>query len=262
MSRKHRSDIWKPEKNLVKEIIAQYQNGISARQLGLKHGVADVTITALLKRNNVVIRNRSDAKRTNQINENIFDDIQTEEQFYWLGFILADGNIYHPQKRSKQLNFGLKESDWEHLEKFKKFIGSNKSLYYNNNAVFVSFYSNRICSKLEKYGIVPRKSLIVKVPEFCKNNRHFWRGMIDGDGWLGFNKNGYPYLGLCGTPNIIQNFIDFAQIQTSVNGEKSIKETCCYGNVTKQVSFVLYNNSNIYLNRKFDMFLSIQRWML
>lgn len=198
--RKKRSDQWNPDEVVVEEIVTKYRNGKSSRQLGFEYDVADVTITFLLKRQGIFIRNRSDARRTNQIKEDVFDTI-TEESAYWIGFLLADGNVYHPPKRSKQLNLGLAEKDWEHLEKFKKFIGSDKKLYYNAGGVFISFYSNRIVEKLAEYGIVPRKSKIAKVSEGLNNNRHFWRGMIDGDGWVG-----HRMLGLCGTFDVVSSF--------------------------------------------------------
>jgi DNA-binding transcriptional regulator WhiA len=240
-----RSDIWNPTVDIAKKVIQDYKSGISARQLGFKNNVADVTVTDFLKRNNIFIRNRSNAKRTNQINETIFDEIN-EESAYWIGFILSDGNIYYPKNRSKQLNFGLKESDWEHLEKFKKFIGSDKPLYRNNNSVFVSFYSNKIVDKLEEYGITQRKSNTAKVPEQLKNNIHFWRGMIDGDGWVSNN------IGICGTLDVVNNFKNFIKTKNKVCiKQENFGEIKIYGKLASDICYLLYNNSNIYLDRKF-----------
>jgi len=251
---KLRSDTWQPNEEIASSIIEKYNNGKSALALCHQYGVADVTITKFLKRNNIKIRNASNARRTNQINENIFDDIN-EESAYWIGFILSDGNIYYPQKRSKQLNFGLKKSDWEHLEKFKKFIGSNKQLYYNNNAVFLSIYSNKIVDKLEEFNITPRKSKTAKIPVCLKNNRHFWRGMVDGDGWVSWGNNSNPTIGICGTFDIINNFRKFVN-----KDNKIIKETesGCYSIVFACATSVpickrLYDHSTIYLDRKLSM---------
>ncbi|KKN70860.1 hypothetical protein LCGC14_0426430 [marine sediment metagenome] len=251
--RKARSDRWRPEEVVVQEIIRKYEGGMSARQLGFEYKVADVTITFLLKRRGVFIRNRSNAKRTNQIKEDIFDII-TEESAYWIGFILADGNVYHPPKRSKQLNIGLAERDWEHLEQFKKFVGSNKKLYYNNGGVFLSIYSNKIVEKLVEYDIVPRKSKIAKVPYILKNNRHFWRGMIDGDGWVGKRM-----LGLCGTLNIITHFkIFICNLSVEIPDVAIIPKTGCYecryqgGYVDKLLS-AIYPSNSIGLDRKFSV---------
>lgn len=254
--RKSRSDQWNPAEFIVQHVIEEYEKGVSARQLGFKYNVADVTITSLLKRNNVFIRNRSDAKRTNQIKEDIFDTI-TEESAYWIGFILADGNIYHPPKRSKQLNIGLAKRDWEHLEKFKKFIGSNKKLYYGKDGVFISFYSNRIVKKLAEYGVVPRKSKIVKVPEQLKDNRHFWRGMVDGDGWVTFTDKGYPTFGLCGTYDVVSGFRDF--INSMLRAQRDLKiyhhsQYCCQisytGSYVRNLLHIIYPFNCLCLERK------------
>lgn len=261
--RKVRSDQWNPPENIVQEIIKRYEEGTSARQLVFLYSATDVTITALLKRHGVFIRNRSDAKRTNQIKEDIFDTI-TEESAYWVGFILADGNIYHPKKRSKQLNIGLAERDWEHLEKFKKFIGSNKQLYYNNGGVFISFYSNRIVEKLAEYGIVPRKSKIAKVPENLKNNRHFWRGMVDGDGWVTTRTEGHPILGLCGTLDVVKQFRCFVNKSQRIYRRDEGKNfgelayTCCLAQILAKR---LYEGAEIFLQRKYDGYQRICSWV-
>jgi len=253
--RKARSDQWSPETYIAEAIVQKYQNGMSARQLGFEYGVADVTITGFLKRRGVFIRNRGNARRTNQIREDIFDTI-TEESAYWIGFLLADGNIHHPPKRSKQLNLGLAVKDWEHLEKFKKFVGSDKPLYYNKNGVFLSIYSNRIVEKLAEYGIVPRKSKTAKVPESLKNNRHFWRGMVDGDGWIS-PKN----FGLCGTIDVVQCFRVFIEnlgliLDMTIPRIAILRKTdCCYecryaGQYIYLLLKHLYQSGDIWLDRK------------
>lgn len=257
--KKSRSDQWNPESVVVQDIINKYEGGMSARQLGFEHNVADVTITFLLKRHDVFIRNRSNAKRTNQIKEDVFDTV-TEESTYWIGFLLADGNVYHPPKRSKQLNLGLAERDWEHLEKFKKFIGSDKPLYYNKGGVFISFYSNRIVEKLAEYGIVPRKSNIAKVPEALKNNLHFWRGMIDGDGWISRRQDGSTILGLCGTLDVVSDFQKFINFKAwyikEIPDIKPYKKTSCcweisYGGLyVRNLLNIFYSTCCISLERK------------
>lgn len=253
-----RSDIWKPDKELANKIIDNYNSGVSALQLGIIYGVADVTITDFLKRNNINIRKHPDANRNRYgygLNENVFNEIN-EESAYWIGFILSDGNIYKGNKDSNSINFGLKESDWEHLEKLKKFFGCTKPLYYNNKSVFISFYSKKIQDKLAEFGIIPRKSKIAKVPEILKNNSHFWRGMVDGDGWV-TTSNGYPCIGLCGTFNIVNNFNNFVKMNNKICHPK--KENNFYsvqytGKRAYEIATLLYEESNIYLNRKAHMY--------
>ncbi len=260
--RKSRSDQWNPEEVIAQEIIKKYEEGKSAWQLGREYEVADVTITSFLKRCNVSIRNASDARRTNQIKEDIFDTI-TEESAYWIGFLLTDGNVYYPPKRSKQLNLGLAKRDWEHLEKFKKFIGSNKKLYYNKNngGVYISFYSNRIVEKLAEYGIVPKKSTIAKIPESLKDDRHFWRGIIDGDGWISYSKRGYPIVGLCGTFDILECFRSFVGKSVSIYVKNTNFGELAYTCIVAQAIFkILYEDCNIFLQRKYDKYQQFRLW--
>lgn len=259
-----RSDIWNFSKEVSDNIIFDYNLGTPARQLGFKHKVSPSTIIKYLKINNVFIRNMSNSKRTNQIKEDVFDKIN-EESAYWIGFILSDGNIYYPKNRSKRLTLCLKESDREHLEKFKTFIGSNKRLYYydKDNTVYLSVCSNRIVNKLEEYGITERKSLTAKVPEQLKNNKHFWRGVIDGDGSVRFHKTGYPIINLCGTVDVVGSFMNFTGkiikiYQPDLN--KNFGQIGYGATSAKTICEYLYGDSKIYLNRKYENYKRICLW--
>jgi len=260
-----RSDIWKPDCESANDIILEYKDGISAKQLGFKYGVADVTITDFLKRNNIEIKTHSEAIRDRygyNLNENVFDEIN-EESAYWIGFTLSDGNIYKGDRNSNSINFGLQESDWEHLEKLKKFLNCTKPLYKNNKYVFIAFYSKKIQNKLEEFGITERKSLTAKVPEQLKKNLHFWRGMVDGDGWVSINKKGYPIIGLCGTLDIVENFRSFIGKTIKIRQRDLNKNFAhiSYGcTPAKIIIQFLYDNSKIYLDRKYENYKRICEW--
>lgn len=249
-----RKDAWKPNQKISRLVVAKYKNGQSARQLGFEYGVADVTITGFLKRQKVDIRNRSNAKRKWALDENAFNELD-EEAFYWIGFLLADGNVYKSPTRSLQLNIGLAEKDVGHLEKFKKFLGCNKPLYFNKGGAFFSVYSNKLCNRLAEFNIVPRKSLVAKVPEICKNNRHFWRGMVDGDGWVSIRADGHPDVGLCGTYDIIENFIQFIGMTRNIRRlKKYLYETRYQGKFGLMICDRFYKDADIYLERKFNLY--------
>jgi transposase len=253
--------LWEPENIIKEEIIKLYSQGMSARQLGIKFGVSDITITNFLKNNNIETRKHNDSNRNRYgygLDETVFDEIN-EESAYWIGFIISDGNIYKG-RNSNSINFGVNIKDKEHLEKLKKFMKCDKPLYFNKNAAFIAFHSKKLQDKLAEFGIGPRKSNKIKTPEILKNNRHFWRGMIDGDGWVYDYKTG-PRIGLCGTIDIINNFNKFINKNNKIR--KPYKDNDNFGTVDYNgfsaisVIKLLYNNSNIYLDRKFNEYQKI-----
>lgn len=127
-----------------------------------------------------------------EFDETTFEKVDTEEKAYWLGFIVADGYV------TKQNLFAirLKESDIEHLEKFKKFIKSShpikkykakiKGKEYPACGIYIS--SKKLVFDLSKFGVVPNKSLTVKYSNLVPTQfvRDYWRGVFDGDGHISF----------------------------------------------------------------------------
>jgi NUMOD3 motif len=68
-------------------------------------------------------------KRTYTLNESVFDN-PNEEANYWIGFLMADGNVYI-DNGLPNIRLALAEKDVEHLEKYRKFMGSSHPFLYN-----------------------------------------------------------------------------------------------------------------------------------
>lgn len=66
-------------------------------------------------------------KRKYILNQNFFDDIDTEEKAYWLGFLYADG--YNNEKR-KEVKIRLAIKDEEHLLKLRDTLYIKKIVHY------------------------------------------------------------------------------------------------------------------------------------
>ena len=105
--------------------------------------------------------------------------------------------------------------------------------------------------------MVPDKSKIVKIPEVCKNNRDFWRGMVDGDGWVSITNN--HNIGLCGTHDAVKHFMGFIGQQVKIRqvvGCFEIRYSC---NSAKSVARILYQDAAIFLDRKYQNALEVLR---
>jgi hypothetical protein len=180
------------------------------------------------------------------------DNIITEDLAYWVGFIVADGCIW--KEHGWRFDMNLKMEDREHLQKFLNYLHSDHPIYTRANkcTACVRINSNELVEFLQKFGIHPAKSYTTYADDRLANNRHFWRGVFDGDGHVGF-RNGYPRIKLVGSQTICEQFQQFC---APILDSYSVKDHTTYavlegyGIKAEKVISTLYNNANIVLERK------------
>jgi len=187
-------------------------------------------------------------------------DLDSEAFCYWLGFILADGCITDTDSGSDRFIIGLKQDDKDHLEKLRKWLRSNHPIRYIRKTKAYDFRirSQGLCNMLGEFGVTPRKSLTACVDPRLKNNRHFWRGMIDGDGTIFIDTRDKLFcFGLLGTENVCIDFWNFCYDIDSTFNKVSICKppwngysVRCSGRKAKNIARKLYGDCNIYLDRK------------
>lgn len=203
---------------------------------------------------------------------NFFENIDTEEKAYWLGFIAADGCV---RKDKNCLFIELAECDKEHLVKFNNNFDNYYKIVENkreHNSAVIRIYSHKCCEDLYKYGITPAKSLTLEINFTLipnKLQRHFIRGYFDGDGSLycsnPHRKSGYNYeewgCNFIGTEQVLTFISQFLSITSKPKKKKNhnyytldINGTIATYNIMK----VLYEDCNIYLERKKELFYVFQ----
>jgi len=203
-----------------------------------------------------------------KVNENYFKK-WSEKMAYILGFIFSDGNITRTTHNgySDKLAFGLHKKDIDILKKIKRELSAEQRLSFSKNYIHFSVYSQLIVDDLKKLGLSYRKSFDInqgKVPNIPKKYiRHFIRGIIDGDGSIHFNKKNYPTLNICGREDIItfirKHFLNKLNLYSKIsqpkkNGKLSNVFYICYrGNSAQALINYIYNNSHIYLKRKYKL---------
>lgn len=144
----------------------------------------------------VVDRDPRGGHNRKQVNENFFEH-WSPEMAYVLGFIYADGTIEDCRKSSRTCYLQLSNNDRDLLEQIRESMSSNHILYHRNvrkieirgkTYVCKESYNLRIGNKkiyidLQNYGLKPRKSLTIELPEIPKKYFSFFlRGYFDGDG--------------------------------------------------------------------------------
>ena len=129
-------------------------------------------------------------KRKYQVDENYFENLDTENKNYWFGFILADGHI---RKQDNMLQIELNNKDVELLIKFKEHIKFEGNIEFNieRKSVKIRIFSENIFNDLIKHGCIQDKTLNLQFHLNIKDEyiHHFLRGYFDGDGSIKGVKN-------------------------------------------------------------------------
>lgn len=238
------------------EICDLYKKGYNSTQLSKQFNVSQANISGILRRRNVKSRDNSTRQRRYKLNETIFNSIN-EESAYWVGFIMADGCV---MSERRELIIRLSVRDKDHLIKFQQFLKSNipvkchkrygKTSFSNGKDVAsITACSSIIVNSLSKYGVAPRKSLTAKV-KLLENNKHYWRGMIDGDGSVMITNKGYPRIFLCGSYDTIYQFKQFTKTTNKIIQKDKIYAIFITGKRAGEIIKNLYKDATVYLDRK------------
>jgi len=194
------------------KVIAEYETGLTSREVGAMFGIDKKTVTNILRRHGKEPR-KGGAGRTYSLNEAAFDII-TDVSAYWFGLLLADGGLAKRKGSYYVLKLSLADKDRCHVESFRDFLGSNQPVYTevkdDHTLATLQVSSKRLCDTLRSMGMHPRKSFSADVLPIFVNNHHFWRGLIDGDGWV-IKTRPWPVIGLIGSKLCCRHFQDFAQ---------------------------------------------------
>lgn len=262
---------------LINTIIQEYLNTPeeqrSLTKLGEAYGVRRQSISKWLKSRGIEVINYQNRSR---LNEHIFDSIDTEEKAYWLGFLYADGNISHTGNR---LEVRLSIKDLNHLEKFRKFLNLTTEIRTGvcngNGFCHLSVRNKHIWNTLDDLGCHPRKSLILTFPKlsiFSDKSliRHFIRGYVDGDGCLCLFYNQKhtsirTELNLVGTESFLRtvnkicNNKGYIRNKSCTNWENKAYSLTFSDVSSRKLARILYENSTIYLDRKYNKYLEFCR---
>lgn len=257
--------------DIEKQIISDYfDEGLSIRGLAKKYGCSTEPIITLFKRNNLDFNEPSSYKKY-LIDEHYFDEIDTQEKAYILGFLYADG-ANTSTKGHYVISLTLHPKDEAILERIKSEVKSNAPISdyinKNNDAKYRRF---NICNKhvvemLNKHGVVPNKSLIIKYPTWLRSDlhRHFMRGLFDGDGSISSDLN---YIALCGSvfimesiKQMLENLFD-AHIKryNYSNSHPNFEQIfCATRSDMARILHWMYEDSSIKLERKYQLYLKIK----
>lgn len=217
------------------------------------------------------ILNSYRTKNEHKITEDYFNKIDTEEKAYFLGLLMADGNVATSNNRSWRFSIALASEDKYILKKLRKAINPSETIKLQKimpvnsrcmEQTRICVYSNKLSYDLINLGCVPNKSLILKFPNNLIKDElipHFIRGYFDGDG--GFIKQHSEVL----VTKIVSSstFINSLSEWFNINGIKNSIYLCdnplnsfLIIGYYESLKFynLIYKNADFYLKRKKRLF--------
>lgn len=269
-------DMWRcssyDTKSVWPIVKSYYLSGMSTYQIEDTLGIAHSTIQYWLEKHDVPRRQQSTwAKHEYNIDSHYFDNIQQPNQAYFLGLLYADGNA-HPSHNEIRLT--LQEKDADIIKVFRRELKTNRPIYHVQKVhtttiagkqstvqdqVALDIIDDNIVCQLYKYGVVPNKTYLIEYPDFLDSdmNRHFIRGVMDGDGYIASRRG---CVGICGTQSLCKGIanivLNMLGVRCSVISCGSIYKCMIYGGeqCSRFLNWIYRDCGDICLQRKYKLY--------
>lgn len=258
--------------DIEKQICEEYLNNTKTLDLSKKFNSSVTAIINVLKRNNIKLKTNGEAHKKYEFNENYFNKINSEDKAYWLGWLYSDGC----NQKNHNISIGLNKKDIHIIELFKKYINSNRPVYYKKKNIIELCLRSEIMSKsLFKVGCIYRKSLTLAFPTSNQVPKkfifHFIRGYFEGDGCIGIYDKKFQ-LSILGTKrflSLLKNILEeegVGKISLKQKTQNTYSLNICNKKDIIKIRELLYENylknnktnSELILNRKFEKLSSIE----
>ena len=265
----------------IEGIIEKYKKQISIKDIATYYNISATTVIKYLSAAGYWIK-----RVKYNINDTYFDEIDSAEKAYILGFLVADGCIRLEKRKnsniSRRICFSNSILDEDVIKYIHKCICPQTSLCYTHNQkgaknrrpqITLQWTSNHMCDVLiNKYHILPHKTKDINfefpfetIPKELYGS--FILGFLDGDGYVG--KNYIKFVAtsksfLLQLENIFKQFFkEQEDIIAPYLGHFCIeKNKMIYYKYTislgkgrmKFIKKFLYEKAPIYLKRKYNKF--------
>lgn len=218
---KKRADFWTESE--IKQLEELIENGLSAKEISEKLNRSIKSLFCKMGELKLHIKEKneiekSEYRRVYKVDDDYFENIDTQKKAYFLGWLITDGyigGIIHSKRgvvASNRIGLKIARYDSDVVEEFKKELKTDIPIQfykgrisreyenkYNGKKYFVQsteqcgldITSAKMKKDLSRYGVYPHKTYTVKFPkELCeKYYPGFIAGVISGDGSVDIKNN-------------------------------------------------------------------------
>jgi hypothetical protein len=214
----------------------------------------------LVKEKESLRKINSESLRKYILDENYFENIDTPDKAYILGFLLGDENV---DKDFFRLSVHIHERDREVLEYIKEQLKSNAPIKKTReHMITLRISSYKLINDLAKWGMVPKKAHILKLPEIEESlYSNLIRGLFDADGSVSGRR--YCVINIRGNGEALEKVNQIVSRQVGISDRRVCKydaTSIWYINNQKQVTKFaqwLYKDAPFYLSRKYNKFVDV-----
>lgn len=267
--------------NEIEEILKYHNKGLAPYQIAQKINSTRNRVAKILVKLNIKCHEDFQWCRKYEVNHNFLDNIVTQEQAYFMGFMWTDGTVSLKRKCAR---LALDSKDTKILQILTDLIQPDKPLTFKNKiteknklkrtTATLTIESEKICNDLNNLGCMPAKTYILEYPKTLPDNlhSHFIRGAIDGDGCIflgqyedkkGLMRYKAHKVQLVGSKKFLKRLGEIVEEKTGVIGIHSYCErhhkniglwTVNGRKKCLQLLNWVYEDSKIHLDRKFDKY--------
>lgn len=222
------------------------------------------------------LTNNFQNRKKTSIDSMYFNTIDTEAKAYFLGLLTADGTIL---QNSYTIKLFLKSNDVDIINRFKMELHTEypiqtiyNKVYNNTEMKGIVLHDVQLYNDLVYHGLKPRKSGHEQFALYINNEyiSHYIRGLFDGDGCFSFGISQKQYKDKIYTNYVVEFNLSmglpiltdikniFLQLGIPHINIRKIKGTYQLRISAKKsvmtIMNYLYNNANIFLQRKYDSY--------
>ena len=251
----------------TEEEMLELAKTLTQKQIAEKFGVTQSAISYYFKTHGLKFPRKP--RKLQYVNDHYFDEIDTEEKAYLLGFFVADGCVKVIQNKTKvsyRMSFDNTIKDEEAILLLHERICPDSALNLKHIDGKTPQYTLQWNSDhmgltlINKYHICPRKThdANFKIPEgTIPDNlwRHFIRGFMDGDGHIDNHTLYFVFTSLPFCQQVMNTFNNFDYKIYEIKGKNmNYWRGTMYLTPEKKgaIKHFLYDNATVYLKRKLD----------
>jgi hypothetical protein len=200
-----------------------------------------------------------------------------EEKSYVFGLLGTDGSLYLTDRNRGKITLEINIKDRDICEKLFSLIPNSKLSERTRDTNFKEGYHS-ICftnhqlsfrQELIDFGFPTEgKTNNISIPTQEYSERDFWRGVIDGDGSIGYTANGFPFVSLVTKSEFLKQayckmLLHNFGIEKNISRNKrdNVYNITVYKEDAQKLCDYLYTNSTLYINRKYKHAMGVLRWV-